>query len=126
MGISRAASNLARYRRIADASGRKDRPDTETYRRKSAMAGISTEIKQREPVIAKTEQRIADLEQQLEKGRLIDERIRKLKERRSVGRTATADGADAGRARPERPDNHGTESAARRISDLEREIKQRE
>ena len=46
--------------------------------------------------------------------------------RRSTGRIATADGADAGRTRPERPDYRGTESAARRIADLEREVKQRE
>ena len=38
----------------------------------------------------------------------------------------SADGADAGRTRPERPDYPGTESAARRIADLEREVKQRE
>ncbi|CUP46584.1 MobA/MobL family protein [Agathobacter rectalis] len=124
--IIRAASNLAGYRRTADASGRKGRPDTATYRRESAMAGISTEIKQREPAIAETEQRIADIEQQIEKARDIDDRIQKLKERRPTGRTATADGADAGRTRPERPDYRGTESAARRIADLEREVKQRE
>ncbi len=96
------------------------------YRRKSAMAGIGTEIKQREPAIAETEQRITELEQQLEKGRSIDERIKKLKERRSTGRVASADRADAGRTRPERQDYPGTESAARRIADLEREVKQRE
>ena len=124
--IIRTASNLAGYRRTADASGRKGRPDTATYRRESAMAGISTEIKQREPAIAETEQRIADIEQQIEKARDIDDRIRKLKERRPTGRIATADGADAGRTRPERPDYRGTESAARRIADLEREVKQRE
>ena len=124
--IIRAATNLTEYRRTVDASGRKDRPDTETHRRKSAMAGIGTEIEQREPAIAETEQRITELEQQLEKGRLIDERIKKLKERRSTGRTANADGADAGRTRPERQDYPGTENAARRIADLEREVKQRE
>ena len=124
--IVRAATNLTEYRRTVDASGRKDRPDTETHRRKSAMAGIGTEIKQRESSIAETEQRIAELERQLEKGRLIDERIKKLKERRSTGRTANADGADAGRTRPERQDYQGTENAARRIADLEREVKQRE
>ena len=124
--IIRTASNLAGYRRTADASGRKGRPDTATYRRESAMAGISTEIKQREPAIAETEQRIADIEQQIEKARDIDDRIRKLKERRPTGRIATADGADAGRTRPERPDYPGTENAARRIADLEREVKQRE
>ena len=124
--IVRAATNLTEYRRTVDASGRKDRPDTETHRRKSAMAGIGTEIEQREPAIAETEQRITELEQQLEKGRSIDERIKKLKERRSTGRTANADGADAGRTRPERQDYPGTENAARRIADLEREVKQRE
>ena len=124
--IVRAATNLTGYRRTVDASGRKDRPDTETHRRKSAMAGIGTEIEQREPAIAETEQRIADIEQQIEKARDIDDRIRKLKERRSTGRIAIADGADAGRTRPERPDYRGTESAARRIADLEREVKQRE
>ena len=124
--IIRTASNLAGYRRTVDTSGRKDRPDTEAYRRKSAMAGIGTEIKQREPAIAETEQRITELEQQLEKGRSIDERIKKLKERRSTGRVASADRADAGRTRPERQDYPGTENAARRIADLEREVKQRE
>lgn len=124
--IIRTASNLAGYRRTVDTSGRKDRPDTEAYRRKSAMAGIGTEIKQREPAIAETEQRITELEQQLEKGRSIDERIKKLKERRSTGRVASADRADAGRTRPERPDYQETENAARRIADLEREVKQRE
>ena len=124
--IIRAASNLAGYRRTADASGRKGRPDTATYRRESAMAGISTEIKQREPIITETEQRITDIEQQIEKARDIDDRIRKLKERRSTGRTANADRADAGRTRPERQDYPGTENAARRIADLERKVKQRE
>ena len=124
--IIRTASNLAGYRRTVDTSGRKDRPDTETYRRESAMAGIGTEIKQREPAIAETEQRITELEQQIEKARDIDDRIRKLKERRSTGRTANADRADAGRTRPERPDYREIENADRRIADLEREVKQRE
>ena len=124
--VVRASSNLAGYRRTADTVGETGRQDRETHDRKSAMAGISTEVKQREPIIAETEQRITELEQQLETGRLIDERIKKLKERRSTGRIATADGADAGRTRPERPNYTGTESAARRIADLEREVKQRE
>ena len=124
--IIRTASNLAGYRRTADTVGETGRQDKKTHDRKSAMAGISTEVKQREPIIAETEQRITELEQQLEKGRSIDERIKKLKERRSTGRVASADRADAGRTRPERPDYQGTESAARRIADLEREVKQRE
>ena len=44
-----------------------------------------------------------------------NDRIRKLKKPRSTGRTANADGADAGRTRSERPDYPGTENAARRI-----------
>ena len=124
--IVRAASNLAKYRRTSDAVGRTGTPNQETYERESAMAGISTEVKQREPIIAETERRIADLEQKIEKARDIDDRIRKLKERRSSGRTTATDGTDAGRTRPERSDYQGTESAARRIADLEREVKQRE
>jgi hypothetical protein len=124
--INRAAAALTRDRRTAGAPRRKGCPDTEADRRESAMAGISTEFKQREPVIAETEQRIADIEQRLEKARDIDDRIQKLKERRSVGRTAYAAGADGGRAGSERPDHQGTENAARRIADLEREVKQRE
>ena len=123
--IIRTASNLAGYRRTADASGRKGRPDTATYRRESAMAGISTEIKQREPAIAETEQRIADIEQQIEKARDIDERMRKLRERRAGGRTSADDGTDAGRTGSERRDDYGTEQAAKQIADLEREIEQR-
>ena len=124
--VVRAATNLAKYRRIIGTGGRTGRQNQEAYERKSAMAGISTEVKQREPIIAETEQRVTDLEQQIEKARDIDDRIRKLKERRSTGRTTATDGADAGRTRPERPDYQGTESAARRIADLEREVKQRE
>ena len=124
--VVRASSNLAGYRRTAGIVGEICRQDKETHDRKSAMAGISTEIKQRESIITETEQRIADIEQQIEKARDIDDRIRKLKERRSTGRTTAADRADAGRTRPERSDYQGTESAARRIADLEREVKQRE
>ena len=42
-----------------------------------------------------------------------NDRIRKLKESRLTGRTANADGADAGRTRSGRPDYQRTESAAR-------------
>ena len=124
--VVRAVSNLARYRRTAGTVGETGRQNKETHDRESAMAGISTEIKQREPIITETEQRIADIEQQIEKARDIDDRIRRLKERRTTGRTSNADGADAGRTRPERPDYQGTENEARRIADLEREVKQRE
>ena len=55
----------------------------------------------------------------------IDERMRKLRERRAGGRTPGNDGTDAGRTGSERPDNSGTEQAAKQIADLEREIEQR-
>ena len=77
--IIRTASNLAVYRRTVDTSGRKDRPDTEAYRRKSAMAGIGTEIKQREPAIAETrlmnELRNSKSDNQLEELLLLTEQM---------------------------------------------------
>ena len=82
------------------------------------MAGINAEAEQRE-------QLITDIKQQIEKARDIDERMRKLRERRAGGRTPGNDGTDAGRTGSERPDDYGTEQAAKQIADLEREIEQR-
>ena len=90
------------------------------------MADIGTEAEQRKQFITETEHRIAELEQQVEKGRDIDERIQRIKERRTVGRTSALDRGDTRRTRTERTAYRGTEDAAQRISDLEREIKQRE
>lgn len=98
----------------------------ELWKRKSAMAEIGTEAEQRKQFITETEHRIAELEQQIEKGRDIDERIQRIKERRTVGRTSALDRGDTRRTRTERTAYRGTEDAAQRISDLEREIKQRE
>ena len=89
------------------------------------MAEINAEAEQREQLITETEQRIADLKQQIEKARYIDERIRKLRERRTGGRTSADDGTDAGRTGSERRDDYGTEQAAKQIAELEREIEQR-
>ena len=75
--------------------------------------------------LAGTERGITDLKQQIEKVRDIDARMRKLRERRSSGRTSTDDRTDAGRTGSERPDDYGTEQAAKQIADLEREIEQR-
>ena len=133
--VIRAAESFTRYRRTA-------LPDRTVGKRESAMAGINAEAEQREQLIAETEQRIADLKQQIEKARAhevrwtsalrgpkrseeIDERMRKLRERRAVGRTSADDGTDAGRTGSERPDDYGTEQAAKQIADLEREIEQR-
>ena len=57
---------------------------------------------------------------------LYDERIQRIKERRTVGRASAPDRGDTRRTGTERPAYRGTEDAAQRISDLEREIKQRE
>ena len=51
--------------------------------------------------------------------------MQRLRERRAGGRTFADDRTDAGRTGSERPDNFGTEQAAKRIADLEREIEQR-
>lgn len=124
--VIRAAQRFAGYRGTDFRDGTAETKDRTAGERESAMAGISAEAERRKQLIAETEQGIDELEQQIRKARDIDERIRKLKERRTAGRTAPADGADAGRARPEGLHDRGTEDAARRISDLKREIEQRE
>lgn len=115
-------------RRTADLNGRNDSGNAESGQSTLSYAGteseIGTEAEQRKQFITKTEHRIAELEQQIEKGRDIDERIQRIKERRTVGRTSALDRGDTRRTGTERPAYRGTEDAAQRISDLEREIKQ--
>ena len=123
--VIRAAESLARYRRTALTDRAAEKQNLTVGKRESAMAGINAEAEQREQLIAETEQRITDLKQQIEKVRDIDARMRKLRERRSSGRTSAHDGTDAGRTGSERPDDYGTEQAAKQIADLEREIEQR-
>ena len=123
--VIRAAESFARYRRTALPDRTTENQNRTVGKRESAMAGINAEAEQREQLIAETEQRITDLKQQIEKARDIDERMRKLRERRAGGRTPGNDGTDAGRTGSERPDNPGTEQAAKQIADLEREIEQR-
>ena len=124
--VIRAAQHFAKYRGTAFQDGRTENEDRAFGKRKSAMAEIGTEAEQRKQFITETEHRIAELEQQIEKGRDINERIQRIKERRTVGRTSALDRGDTGRTGTERPAYRGTEDAAQRISDLEREIKQRE
>ena len=124
--VNRAAQHFAKYRGTAFQDGRTENEDRAFGKRKSAMAEIGTEAEQRKQFITETEHRIAELEQQIEKGRDIDERIQRIKERRTVGRTSALDRGDTRRTRTERTAYRGTEDAAQRISDLEREIKQRE
>ena len=124
--VIRAAQHFAKYRGTAFQDGRTENEDRAFGKRKSAMAEIGTEAEQRKQFITETEHRIAELEQQIRKGRDIDERIQRIKERRTVGRTSALDRGDTRRVGTERPAYRGTEDAAQRISDLEREIKQRE
>ena len=124
--VIRAAQHFAKYRGTAFQDGRTENEDRTFGKRKSAMAEIGTETEQRKQFITETEHRIAELEQQIEKGRDIDERIQRIKERRTVGRTSPLDRGDTRRTGTERPAYRGTKDAAQRISDLEREIKQRE
>ena len=123
--VIRTAESFARYRRTAFPDRTAEKQNRTVGNRESAMAGINAEAEQREQLIAETEQRITDLKQQIEKVRDIDARMRKLRERRSSGRTSTDDRTDAGRTGSERPDDYGTEQAAKQIADLEREIEQR-
>ena len=140
--VIRAAESFARYRRTALPDRTAEKQDQPVGKRESAMAGINAETEHREQLIAETEQRIADLKQQIEKARAhevrwtsalrgpkrsedIDERMRKLRECRAGGRTSADDGTDAGRTGSERRDDYGTEQVAKQIADLEREIEQR-
>ena len=123
--VIRAAESFARYRRTALPDRTAENQNRTVGKRESAMAGINAEAEQREQLITETEQRIADLKQQIKKARDIDERMRKLRERRAGGRTSADDGTDAGRTGSERRDDYGTEQAAKQIADLEREIEQR-
>ena len=116
--VIRASESFARYRRTALPDRTAKSQNRTVGKRESAMAGINAEAEQRE-------QLITDIKQQIEKARDIDERMRKLRERRAGGRTPGNDGTDAGRTGSERPDNSGTEQAAKQIADLEREIEQR-
>ena len=124
--LSESSQHFAKYRGTTFQDGRTENEDRTFGKRKSAMAEIGTEAEQRKQFITETEHRIAELEQQVEKGRDIDERIQRIKERRTVGRTSALDRGDTRRVGTERPAYRGTEDAAQRISDLEREIKQRE
>ena len=110
--VIRAAQHFAKYRGTAFQDGRTENEDRTFGKRKSAMADIGTEAEQRKQFITETEHRIAELEQQIEKGRDIDERIQRIKERRTVGRASAPDRGDTRRTGTERPAYRGTEDGS--------------
>ena len=75
--VIRASESFARYRRTALPDRTAKSQNRTVGKRESAMAGINAEAEQRE-------QLITDIKQQIEKARDIDERMRKLRERRAV------------------------------------------
>ena len=123
--VIRAAQHFAKYRGTAFQDGRTENKDRTFGKRNQQWQKLAQNLNS-ETVYTETEHRIAELEQQIRKGRDIDERIQRIKERRTVGRTSALDRGDTRRTRTERTAYRGTEDAAQRISDLEREIKQRE
>ncbi len=72
--VIRAAESFARYRRTAFPDRAAEKQNRTVGKRESAMAEINAEAEQREQLITETEQRIADLKQQIENARDIDER----------------------------------------------------
>jgi hypothetical protein len=124
--VERAVAKLAGYRRNAVRHGKAGLPDYATENGESAVDRISREAEQRERFIAATESAIAEAEQQLEKARDVDERIKKIKAGRADrGTSVDLRGYDGG-SRPEGADDHEFKDAAKRISGISREIEQRE
>lgn len=124
--IAETAHNFTRYRRDAESYGNAGQQDKRTGNRKSAMERISGAVKQREHAITIAERRITEAKCQIEKVGKIDERISRLKARRTNAGTIGLAGGDADRSRPEGRDNNGTAGAAERINGIKREAEQRE
>lgn len=118
--------NLARYRRNVESVGYAKWEDQGTGNRKSAMERINREFEQRERTITDTEQAIAESWKRLEKVREMDERIRRLKAKRTNAGVSGTIGGNAGRNRPEGQAYQETTNAAKRIAGIKRETEQRE
>ncbi len=131
--VTRAVSNLAKYRRNAVSNGNAGGQNHRTGNGKSAMERIGREVECRERIIAETEQEIVEVRHRIERARDVDERIKRIKARRADGGTVGLVGEYADGGRPE-SQNHPAEGsgdravtdAASRIAGIMREAEQRE
>ena len=95
-------------RRTADLNGRNDSGNAEPghptwlENENQQWQILAQKLNSETQFITETEHRIAELEQQVEKGRDIDERIQRIKERRTVGRTSALDRGDTRRVGTEK------------------------
>ncbi len=124
--VTAAIRDIAMYRRNVATSGISEYQNLEIRESESRVATIGREIEQGEQFIAGTEQRIIEAKQQLEKVRGVDERISRLKARRTITRDIGVVGIDARRDGAEGATDSRASTAAERIAGLKREAQQRE
>lgn len=124
--VTAAIRDIAKYRRNVATSGISESQNPDIRESESRLATISREIEQREQIIAGTEQRIVEAKQKLEKVRDVDERINRLKARKTIGRDVGVAGTDARRDGAEGATDSRASTAAERIAGLKREAQQRE
>lgn len=124
--ITDTTFRIAQYRRNAESDGETGFQNSRNENRKSAMERIIGSTKQREFAIADTERGIIEAKQQIERMRSIDERINRIKARRTNTGVAGIIGANSNRSRPEGYDNRGITKTAERIAGIKRETQQRE
>lgn len=124
--IADTTFRIAQYRKNAESDGETGFQSSRNENRKSAMERIIGSTKQREFAIADTERRIVEAKQQIERMRNIDERINRIKARRTNTGVVGTTGADSNGSRPEEYDNRGTTKTAERIAGIKRETQQRE
>ena len=124
--VTTAIRDIAKYRRNVATSGISESQNSDIRESESRLATISREIEQREQIITGTEQRIVEAKQKLEKVRDVDERINRLKARKTIGRDVGVAGTDARRDGAEGATDSRASTAAERIAGLKREAQQRE
>jgi len=124
--IADTAKNIAKYRRNVEPNGITRWQGQGAGSRKPEMERNGTEVKQREQAVAITECRIAEIKKSIEKARNIDDRINKIKARRTNAGTVGLAGTDADGGRSKGCGNRGATDTADRIAEIKRETQQRE